>query len=179
MTQTTSLTMATTLRLLCALPLLAQTGEEKTPTERPEASRQAVWTESQQALLDGIELNAEQRSEIEAIDTKYADQIEGQQQRRASLRRDLDSAQQAGKISEAKRIRGQLREMRRAPGRAAHVNAIRQVLNADQRVSFDANRKAFRERARQQRQRARQERPPRPAPSENEDNAEGDGAGPS
>jgi len=179
MTQTTSLTMATTLSLFCALPLLAQTGEEKPPKERPEASRQAVWAESQQALLEGIELNAEQRSEIEAIDTKYADQIDGQQQRRAQLREDLDSAQEAGKVSEAKRIRGQLREMRRAPGRAAHVNAIRQVLNAGQRVSFDANRKAFRERARQQRQRARQERPPRPAPSAIEGSAEGEGAGPS
>lgn len=166
MKHTGSLTVGSILGLLWALPLLAQNGEEGAAEQRSEASRQSVWAESQKALLAGIELSAEQRGEIEALDAEFGGEIDAQQQHRSQLRKDLNAAEQAGKVSEAKRIRGKLRELRRTPGRGAHVNAIREVLNDEQRVSFDENRKAFRERARQQRNRARRERPPRPTPSE-------------
>ena len=171
MTATPLVTVATILGLFWALPLLAQSGEAQPGDEKAENSRQAIWAKSQTALLEGIVLSANQRSQIEALDVEFADQMDERQQNRSQLRSELNTAQQAGKVSVAKRIRSQLRELRRTPARATHLQAIRAVLNAQQRVTFDENRKTFRERAQQQRDRARQERPPRPVPADGESEA--------
>ncbi|MFP8875985.1 MAG: hypothetical protein VCB99_03560 [Myxococcota bacterium] len=168
MTKTNPLVVGAILALSVALPGLAETGTEEATAERPTDSRQEMWTESQQALMAGIELTADQRSEIEALDAKFTAEIDGKHKKRSQLRRDLASAQEAGKISEARRIRGQLREMRRKPGRRAQLTATREVLDEKQRVIFDENRKAFRDKAQQERARAKQERPPRPAPAKAE-----------
>ncbi|NRA07387.1 MAG: hypothetical protein HRU02_04455 [Myxococcales bacterium] len=172
MTKTNSLAVGTVLALSVALPGLAETGAEEAAAERPAASRQEVWADSQTALMAGIELTADQQSEIEALDAKFEAEIDERHKKRSQLRRDLSSAQDAGKISEAKRIRSQLREMRREPGRRAQLTAIREVLDEKQRVSFDENRKAFRDKAQQERTRVKRERPDRPAPAKAESPAE-------
>ena len=131
------------------------------------------------AVTGCIALSESQQDRIEALDAEYAAQIDERQQRRSELREELNAAQQAGQVSEAKRIRRQLREFRRSPTRPAHLRAIREVLTAPQQVTFDQNRKAFRERAQEQRERARLQRPPRPVPMEEpaEEGASEEGAG--
>jgi len=175
----THATFAGLLALFWALPLFAESGEADTEESRDNKSRQAIWAESQKTLLQGIALSESQQDRIEALDAEYAAQIDERQQRRSELREELNAAQQAGQVSEAKRIRRQLREFRRSPTRPAHLRAIREVLTAPQQVTFDQNRKAFRERAQEQRERARLQRPPRPVPMEEpaEEGASEEGAG--
>jgi len=168
MTKTNALAVGTILALSLALPGLAETAAEEPAAESPAATRQKAWAESQKALMAGIELTADQQSEIEALDEKFSVEIDERHTKRSQLRRDLSSAQEAGKISEARRIRGQLRDMRREPGRLAQLTAIREVLDEKQRAVFDENRNAFRDKAQQERARAKRERPERPAPAKAE-----------
>jgi len=176
MTKTNTLTIATALVLSLAMPGLAETAAEEPAAENPAATRQKAWAESQQALMAGIELTADQQVEIEALDEKFSVEIASRHEKRSQLRRDLRSAQQAGKISEARSIRGQLRDMRREPGRVAQLTAIRKVLDEKQRVIFDENRKAFRDEAQRERARANKERPARPTPAKSESPAEAEAA---
>lgn len=176
MTKTKALTIATTLTLSLAIPGVAETAAKDPAADGPAATRQKAWAESQKALMAGIELTADQQAEIEALDEKFSVEIDARHKKRSQLRRDLNTAQEAGKISEAKRIRSQLREMRRGPGRQTQLTAIREVLDEKQRVVFDENRKAFRDKAQRERGRAKNERPARPAPAKAESPAEEEAA---
>ena len=176
MTKTKAPTITTILALCLAMPAVAETTAEKPAAEDPAATRQKAWAESQKELMAGIELTADQQAEIEALDTKFSVEIDSRHKKRSQLRRDLSAAQQAGKISEAKKIRGQLRDMRREPGRVAQLTAIRKVLDEKQRAIFDENRNAFRDNAQRERTRAKKERPARPAPAKAESAAEGEPA---
>jgi len=166
MRRTQSLAVASILSLLWAFPLAAQNDEAEASDAPPKTSRKEIWAKSQQSLLEGIELSTDQLEEIEALDAMFGGEIDERQERRNQLRKDLKVAQQAGKISDAKRIRGELRELRGGRRRAAQLGAIRELLNPEQRVTFDENRKAFRERARKQRERAKRQRPTRPVSEE-------------
>lgn len=130
MTRFSILALGLALSLGVAVPAVAQDSGQ---TRRQ--GRGMMGGASSERLLAGIELTADQKAQVEAIDKKYAPQ-------QKEMRDAMMAAREKGERPSAEAMT-KMRDLG-----AKQRDELRSVLTAEQQVTFDANVKAMAERMR-------------------------------